>query len=89
MKKFLFRDGTCNGIALWIDWKLDDDVIISSGPQESIKSGAQVIWDPHTKQGVHLLKTIKSVKSKDTLSWSFDFKPNEGLMKFEFHVNES
>ncbi|XP_051157383.1 protein arginine N-methyltransferase 7 [Leptopilina boulardi] len=82
-------DGTCNGIALWIDWKLDDDVIISSGPQESIKSGAQVIWDPHTKQGVHLLKNIKSVKSKDTLSWSFDFKPNEGLMKFEFHVNES
>ncbi|XP_043471337.1 protein arginine N-methyltransferase 7 isoform X2 [Leptopilina heterotoma] len=82
-------DGSCNGIALWIDWKLDNDIIISSGPQEIIKPGEPIIWDQHIKQGVHLLKNTKIVKSKDTLSWSFDFKPKEGFMKFEFHVNET
>lgn len=68
---------------------MDDSITVSSGPLENIQPGVPVIWDPHTKQGVHLFKDIKLVKSKDLLSWSFDFKPKEGFMKFEFHVNET
>ena len=83
---FSFSDGLCNGIALWIDWKLDEDIIISSGPLQDVWPGTSVIWDPYTKQGVYLFRSTKNITSMDQLCWSFDFSPKEGLMKFDFRI---
>lgn len=86
---FHLRDGLCNGIALWIDWKLDEDINISSGPLRPVQAGASVTWDPYTKQGVYLLGHAKHIKSVDKLYWTFDFTPKEGLMKFDFHIMDA
>ncbi|XP_033210575.1 protein arginine N-methyltransferase 7 isoform X2 [Belonocnema kinseyi] len=82
-------DGLCNGIALWMDWKLDEDISICSGPLQPVQAGASVIWDPYTKQGVYLLESAKRIKSVDKLCWTFDFTPKEGLMKFDFCIMDA
>ena len=76
----------CNGVAIWVDWHLDDDIIISSGPTEEIIPGARIAWDPYTRQGVHLLQDITEVTNKNVFLSSFKFDPKEGDMQFYFEL---
>ncbi|XP_067124388.1 protein arginine N-methyltransferase 7 isoform X2 [Centruroides vittatus] len=46
--------GTCNGIAMWMEYKMDSDSTISNGPLE-VKLGEEIKWSKTTRQGVHFL----------------------------------
>ena len=82
----ILESGSCNGIALWVDWHLDRDITVSSGPAVEIEPGKRISWDPFTRQGVHLFRNIRNVSRHDSLSWSFNFVPQHGDMKFDFHI---
>ncbi|KAG5338171.1 ANM7 methyltransferase, partial [Acromyrmex heyeri] len=82
----ILDSGTCNGIAIWVDWQLDSDLSVSCGPIEEIVPSKRVSWDPYTRQGVHLFRTISNVTEKSTLSWSFTFLPQNGEVEFKFNI---
>ena len=44
--------GCCNGVALWVDWVLNDEVSVSGGPSAPVIVGENVQWDINSKQGV-------------------------------------
>lgn len=79
---FNYREGTCNGIALWVDYSLDSEVEVSTGPTKEVIPGEQIEWDLHTRQGVFLLKDVKSLNKNDVLLWSLKF--SDGAMSFNF-----
>lgn len=76
----------CNGVALWVDWDLDSEITVSSGPTAKIQPGKRISWDPFTRQGVHLFRDITNVTQQNMLLWSFNFIPQHGNIKFEFRV---
>ncbi|EGI67279.1 Protein arginine N-methyltransferase 7 [Acromyrmex echinatior] len=82
----ILDSGTCNGIAIWVDWQLDSDLSVSCGPIEEIVPSKRVSWDPYTRQGVHLFRTVSNVTKKSTLSWSFTFLPQNGEVEFKFNI---
>lgn len=82
----ILDSGSCNGVAIWVDWQLDSDLSVSCGPIEEIVPGKRVSWDPYTRQGVHLFRTVSNVTKENTLSWSFTFVPQNGEVEFEFNV---
>lgn len=71
----------CNGLALWVDWHLDDSPkgTVSTGPTEPIVVGKKIQWDMYTRQGVCLFpnKAVQSLQYK----FSFDFK--DGNISFK------
>ncbi|XP_065360199.1 protein arginine N-methyltransferase 7 [Calliphora vicina] len=81
----------CNGIALWVDWLLDNTAttksIVSSGPVEPIEAGSFIKWDMFVRQGVHLLSKAQCVESgKSIVQWNVDLKPKLGQLDFNFKV---
>jgi len=72
------------GVALWMDWQLDEETTVSSGPRTKVLSGSKVCWEPDSKQGVHLLPAPQSAAS---LSYSAVFDPEEGDFSFTFKVS--
>merc|ERR1712181_192294 len=72
------------GVALWMDWQLDEETTVSSGPKAKGLSGSKVCWEPDSKQGVHLLPAPKSASS---LTYSAVFDPEEGDFTFTFKVS--
>ncbi|KAH8402142.1 hypothetical protein KR009_010012 [Drosophila setifemur] len=78
--------GTCNGVALWVDWQLVNDSsprsIVSTGPSAPVVPGDFVQWDMFVRQGVHFPRKPKEAIS--TLEWSTDFKPLLGELNFSF-----
>ncbi|XP_017111566.1 protein arginine N-methyltransferase 7 [Drosophila elegans] len=82
----LKHPGTCNGVALWVDWQLVDDSspksTVSSGPSEPVIPGAFVKWDMFVRQGVHFPR--KSKEAVTHVEWSTDFKPLLGELNFSF-----
>lgn len=81
-----FRSGMCNGVALWIDWQLNSEITVSSGPTVKVQSGERISWDPFTRQGVHLFKDITHVTQHSIISWSFNFAPQSGNIKYDFRI---
>ncbi|XP_013792349.1 protein arginine N-methyltransferase 7-like, partial [Limulus polyphemus] len=83
-------DGTCNGIALWVDYELDTDIHLTTGPQCDICPGHPVEWDMYTKQGVHLLRSPVIVKdpSQNTIKYCAVFSPSDGTLTFKFEMNK-
>ncbi|XP_053994662.1 protein arginine N-methyltransferase 7 isoform X1 [Hylaeus volcanicus] len=82
----ILQNGSCNGVALWVDWHLDSEITVSSGPNAEIQPGKRISWDPFTRQGVHLFREITNVTQQNVLQWSFAFMPQHGNMKFDFHI---
>ncbi|XP_020808100.1 protein arginine N-methyltransferase 7 [Drosophila serrata] len=82
----LKHTGSCNGVALWVDWQLTDDSspksIVSTGPSEQITPGEFVQWDMFVRQGVHFPRPTKEAISR--LDWSTDFRPLLGELNFSF-----
>jgi protein arginine N-methyltransferase 7 len=81
-----YSDGVCNGIAIWVDWDLDDDITVSSGPIDDIIPGSRISWDPYTRQGVQIFSEIVQVTNKSILMSSFNFIPEEGRIQFNFEL---
>lgn len=86
----LSDSGHCNGIALWMDWNLDEDVTISTGPVEQVVVGKNIVWDPYTRQGVYFLgKESKAVaEGSASLKFTIKFDPETGSFDFEFGLHE-
>ncbi|XP_013108324.1 protein arginine N-methyltransferase 7 [Stomoxys calcitrans] len=81
----------CNGIALWVDWLLDDTnspkSTVTSGPLEDVGIGQFVRWDMFVRQGVHLFSQSHNVTSNESfVEWNVDFKPKQGILNFHFEV---
>ncbi|KAK9309305.1 hypothetical protein QLX08_001042 [Tetragonisca angustula] len=82
----ILTSGMCNGVALWIDWQLNSEITVSSGPTVKVQSGERISWDPFTRQGVHLFKDITHVTQHSIISWSFNFAPRSGNIKYDFRI---
>ena len=70
-----------SGVALWMEWQLDAETCVSSGPMAEVVVGQLVSWDMDSKQGVHLLP---SPRSASCLSYTATFVPSEGDFSFQF-----
>ncbi|EZA46347.1 protein arginine N-methyltransferase 7 isoform X1 [Ooceraea biroi] len=79
-------DGSCNGVAVWVDWQLDSEISVSCGPIEEVVPGKRVSWDPYTRQGVHLFRRITNVKKGNTLSWVFVLDSLRSEVKLDFSL---
>ena len=70
-----------NGVALWMEWSLDDETVVTGGPVSKVVTGEKVQWDMDSKQGVHLVKNPVCCTS---MQYKIDFIPREGDMSFKF-----
>ncbi|XP_068970829.1 protein arginine N-methyltransferase 7 isoform X2 [Bombus flavifrons] len=82
----ILTSGMCNGVALWVDWQLNSEITVSSGPTVEVQFGKRISWDPFTRQGVHLFKDITQVTQQSTVLWSFSFVPRYGNITFDFRI---
>lgn len=71
-----------------MDFYLDEEHVLSSGPVSPVVPGDKIDWDIHSKQGVFFFpnpqlcqKGISSVECQATL------KPKEGEFAFDFRLN--
>lgn len=83
--------GTCHGVAIWMDFKLDDKISVTTGLQNVVTEKSDVLdWCRTWKQGVHFLKHNPEIKngSIQKLKYKASFKPESGNLFFEFEVME-
>ncbi|CAF0765988.1 unnamed protein product [Didymodactylos carnosus] len=80
----LIQNGQCNGIAVWIDFKLSDGIWLTTGC-ETINFNQPMQWSTYCKQGVHLLR--KPINTPSSLKVSTQFDYQKGHFSFEFHEN--
>ncbi|XP_012284304.1 protein arginine N-methyltransferase 7 [Orussus abietinus] len=81
----ILTTGKYNGIALWVDWQLDNNTMVSTGPTKDIVPGTPISWYPFVRQGVHLCRNIIDVTSQHSIAWKLFFDPSEGNIKFSFN----
>jgi protein arginine N-methyltransferase 7 len=83
---FLCRGGKCNGIVLWAEYQLTDQLTLSLGPRKKVTIGEKVEWDFYSKQGVHLLmnKGKSFIENVQTVTVSLTFVPESGDFDFIF-----
>lgn len=83
-------EANCNGMALWMEWHLDDETTISNGPKEPVEVGDNINWDIHSHQGVFFFpqdqKSLLSANSK--VQCRIRFNPKEGDLAYRFNVIE-
>ncbi|XP_076386191.1 arginine methyltransferase 7 isoform X2 [Megachile rotundata] len=82
----ILENGMCNGVALWVNWHLDSEITVSTGPTAEIQPGKRISWDPFTRQGVHLFRDITNVTQQNILLSLFSFIPQHGNVKFDFQI---
>lgn len=85
-------DGTCNGIALWVEWNIDGGLssksIVSTGHVEPIVPGKFIKWDMFVRQGVQLFEQGHPViKGKSSIRWTLEHKPTLSKIELDFNVN--
>ncbi|TRY61040.1 hypothetical protein TCAL_05739 [Tigriopus californicus] len=80
----------CNGMALWMEWHLDDETTISNGPKEPVEVGDKVNWDMHSHQGVSFLPQHQRgrLTVNSMVQCTVTFNPKEGDLAFQFSVVE-
>ncbi|KAH8298510.1 hypothetical protein KR044_008953 [Drosophila immigrans] len=86
--------GTCNGIALWVDWQLaandSPKSVVTTGPIEPVVPGQFIKWDMFVRQGVHFINQTEATtkeSAKNRLDWSTIFRPVLGDLSFNFTLN--
>ncbi|XP_053674628.1 protein arginine N-methyltransferase 7 [Anopheles nili] len=85
---FLDKPERLNGIAIWIEWHLDEShspkTTISCGPQIPVEEASRepVRWNVNFRQGVHLLR--KHPNHKAVIPWAVKFNPMLGNVYFQF-----
>ena len=78
-------DKSCpvNGVALWMEWSLDEENVVSGGPVEDVRVGSQISWDMDSKQGVHFLTASRDYSK---LKYNIELVPSEGDFTFKFEL---
>ncbi|XP_029637505.1 protein arginine N-methyltransferase 7 [Octopus sinensis] len=79
------RNGTCNGIAFWVEFQYGTTTI-STGiiNSEEKTSDGYVTWDKHTRQGVHLLNQPIDATSNGKFPVTLTYHPKSGQINIEF-----
>ena len=70
-----------NGVALWMEWSLDEDNVVSGGPVEEVRVGSRISWDIDSKQGVYFLTAPPDCSR---LKYNIELVPSEGDFTFSF-----
>ena len=83
--------GELNGVAMWLECRLNAGHVISSGLLSAPTAGQPLRWDPHGRQAVHLLSTPVIVEPGEcgqrwTLRYRTVFKPQSGDVDLQFDV---
>ena len=73
-----------NGVALWMEWSLDEEHVLSGGPTQTVRVGQEVCWDMDSKQGVHFLQPTSDCSK---LKFNIEFHPSEGDFIFKFETD--
>lgn len=78
-----------NGIALWVDWYLDDSPrnIISTGPLEPPEFNKEIKWDMYTRQGVFIFEEGINVTERDKLFSYITCSELLDKIEFKFYFN--
>ncbi|XP_071785019.1 protein arginine N-methyltransferase 7-like [Asterias amurensis] len=80
-------DGLCHGIALWMEYQIDENTWISTGPSHPLPSPTRDLrWDRHSKQGVHFIKSNPRVTPGGKIHFEVSFNPSQGSLHFNFEV---
>ena len=88
-QEVLATSGTLNGVALWIDWQLDEANTVSGGPVAPVTIGHNIAWDVHSKQAMYFFKRPfgLSDEKKQVLSYNIEFVPETYDVRVEFSSN--
>ncbi|KAF7707638.1 protein arginine N-methyltransferase 7 isoform X1 [Silurus meridionalis] len=80
--------GRCHGVALWMEYNLTDDIIVSMGLTEPVNEEEVCVWSPHRKQGVYFLPDPweSSGDGRASMSYTLTFDPKIGDIKTDFSV---
>lgn len=72
---------SCNGVALWMEWHLDETTVVSQGPVTPVVPGELINWDLNSKQGVYFTSNNNSVHS---VTYNAVFKVSTGGLILSF-----
>jgi len=83
--------GACNGVAMWMECRLNASHVITSGLLSAPAAGQRLQWDRHSRQAVHLLSMPVVVEANEhgqrwTLRHRTVFKPQSGDVDLQFTV---
>lgn len=83
--------GTCNGVALWMDYGLGKSSTISTGLLSPPVDGQELRWYPFSRQGVHFFKHPQTIDINDPkqhwkLKHRVSFRPKTGEIDIQFLV---
>jgi len=81
--------GTCNGVAMWMECRLNSNHVVTSGLLSAPSPGERLDWDRHSRQAVHLLSTPVIVEpsvggQRWTLRHRTVFRPHTGDVNLQF-----
>ncbi len=85
--------GSCTGVAVWIEYRLDKDTVVSAGLLEPPQFGQSLQWSPYHQQAVqlfpqpHTVDISQSGPAKWRLKHKLVFKPGTGEMNIQFAVH--
>lgn len=88
---FIYFDspGTCNGVAIWMDYFLDKKTIVTTGLTATPQPDQNLQWEVNHRQGVHLFRTpvhISEVGTGARLKYRVRFRPSSGEFDFDFSI---
>ncbi len=70
-----------------MNWHLDDDHVLSSGPASDVVVGEDIAWDVHSKQGVFFFpRPNLCQKGVHSVCCTVTFVPKEGELNFKFNL---
>ncbi|XP_014662743.1 PREDICTED: protein arginine N-methyltransferase 7-like [Priapulus caudatus] len=79
-------DGCCNGVALWMEYQLDDSTSISTGLTQPPTAGNLCVWDRYSQQAVHLLPIPQQVSKSSRVNVKAEFVPSQAKFSCVFSV---
>uniref|UniRef100_A0A8C7W0X8 Protein arginine N-methyltransferase n=1 Tax=Oncorhynchus mykiss TaxID=8022 RepID=A0A8C7W0X8_ONCMY len=82
------EQGRCHGVALWMEYQLNDDIKVSMGLTRPVSEEGACEWSLHRKQGVYFFRSPweSSGDGRASVSYSFTFEPSIGDIKMDFTV---
>lgn len=86
---FISRSGVMNGVAMWVDWHLDDSSqnVITTGPIEQPEFNKEIRWDMYTRQGVFIFEENVNITEKDYFSTYVTCSELLDTIEFRFYLN--
>ncbi len=79
--------GKLNGIALWVDWQLDENTTVSGGPVTPVTLNQNVHWDAHSKQAVYFLKNPINLSDNDGKALHYEISLSLETYELKLHFS--